>query len=263
MSYSIGFIGAGKVATLLAPAFQLAGHRIDQVISRSAISAERLGHQLHCRNSNQIADLDLELEILFLTVPDEALPELIHDISHFRGLVIHTSGSFSPAHFACQKYPYGYLYPLQTFTIGRQVNLSEIPVFIEGSDPTSEGIIRQLAMCLTDKVFKISPEDKLRLHLAAVWACNFTNHLLAIALKLMDEKGLPREWLYPVIRETFEKALALSPERSQTGPAVRQDETTIRSQLQQLSSKPEWFDLYRLLNQSIISIVKSNSAGEL
>ncbi|MFO7616128.1 MAG: Rossmann-like and DUF2520 domain-containing protein [Bacteroidales bacterium] len=262
MSHRIGFIGAGRVAWLLAPAFQAAGHQVGQVISRSAISAGKLGERLHCRHSNRITDLDKELEVIFLTVPDQVLTEVINDISDYRGLVVHTSGTFSSLNFACQKYRYGYLYPLQTFTVGRPIDLSDVPVFIEGSDPESAEKIQQLAKCLTNNIFTVSHDEKRRLHLAAVWASNFTNHLLAVAFRLMGDKGLPREWLYPLIRETFEKALAVGPERSQTGPAARQDELTIRKQMHQLSSSPELQELYRQLSDSILRQVTSNLPGK-
>ena len=85
---------------------------------------------------------------------------------------------------------------------------------------------------------------------------------MTIAFRLMGEKGLPREWLYPLIRETIDKALAMGPERSQTGPAARQDELTIKKQMHQLSSNPELQELYRQLSQSIMEEVKPNSSRE-
>jgi predicted short-subunit dehydrogenase-like oxidoreductase (DUF2520 family) len=160
MKYRIGFIGAGKVAWHLAPALAQSGNHVLQVISRSPLGAQKLADRLGCRYTDRIADLDKDLQVIFLTVPDHALIDIISDISDYRGIVVHTSGTSSPMRFACQKYKHGGLYPLQTFTIGRPVDMSKIPVFIEGSEPEVTQIIRNLAEGFTSEVYELSPMRK-------------------------------------------------------------------------------------------------------
>jgi len=251
MGYRIGFIGAGKVAWHLAPALQQSGNRVAQVISRSPMSAQKLAGRLNCGFSDRISELDKELQVIFLTVPDHSLVEIINEISDYRGIAVHTSGTFSPLRFACQKYKYGALYPLQTFTIGRAVDMSQVPVFIEGSEPSVTRTIRSLAEGFTSKVQEISFEEKRWIHLAAVWANNFSNHMLAQAYKILEKRGLQPEILEPLIRETFQKALDIGPVKSQTGPAIRMDRITIRKHLEMLAKEPGMQDLYREISESI------------
>ena len=127
IKYRIGFIGAGNVASHLVPALNSAGHNVKQVISRSALSAQRLAEPIESQFSSDIKDLDPDLDIVFLTVPDHVLPEMINEISYFRGLVFHTSGSVPINVFSCLKYPYGILYPLQTFSMERKVDFNKVP----------------------------------------------------------------------------------------------------------------------------------------
>ena len=251
MSYRIAFIGAGKVAWHLAPALAGSGHRIVQVISRSALSAQRLGDKLNAEWSDKIQDLQKSADILFLTVPDHRLLEIIHDISDYRGLVIHTSGTFSPLRFACQKYKHGALYPLQTFTIGRKVNLQEVPVFIEGSEPSVTARIREIAEGISTRVYEMTFEERRWLHLAAVWANNFSNFMIHEAGRLLESRGHPFSYLEPLVKETFEKALDLGPAKSQTGPAIRNDEITIRKHIEMLKDQPAMQVLYHQVTDAI------------
>jgi len=254
MSYRIGFIGAGRVAWHLAPALKNSGHRILQVISKSALSAQKLGDRVGCEHTDKITKLDRDIQILFLTVADHSLVELINDISDYRGIVVHTSGTFSSIRFACQKYKYGGMYPLQTFSIGRPVDLSEVPVFIEGCEPAVTDILVNLAKGFSDHVHLVGHEERRWMHLAAVWANNFTNHMMANSYGIMNEHSLPVDWLEPLIRETFNKALELGPQKSQTGPAVRHDQQTIRKHVDLLSYSQELQVLYKRITDSIQSV---------
>jgi predicted short-subunit dehydrogenase-like oxidoreductase (DUF2520 family) len=254
--YRIAFIGAGKVAWHLAPALKNAGHAIVQVISRSALSAQRLADRVGCDFTDKIKDLDLEVDILFLTVPDHTLVEIIHDISNYRGLVIHTSGTFSTMRFTCQKYKYGCMYPVQTFTQKRNLDLSQVPLLIEGSEPAVTERISLLARDVSSRVFEVNTENRRNVHLAAILANNFTNHFLFQSYKILAGKNLPVSWIEPLIRETYEKAIEMGPEKAQTGPAIRNDENTINKHMELLSYNPELQEIYRLISNSIKHSVK-------
>jgi predicted short-subunit dehydrogenase-like oxidoreductase (DUF2520 family) len=261
MGYAIGFIGAGKVAWHLAPALKKSGHSILQVISKSALSAQKLGDRVGCEHTDKITRLDRDIQILFLTVADHALVELINDISDYRGIVVHTSGTFSSMRFACQKYKYGGIYPLQTFSIGRPVDLSKVPFFIEGSEPAVTEVLVSLASGISSEVHLVGHEERRWMHLAAVWSNNFTNHMLANAYGIMNEHSLPVAWLEPLIRETFNKALDLGPAKSQTGPAVRIDQNTIKKHVDLLSYSQELQVLYKRITDSIQSVSNSSKGN--
>lgn len=235
----------------LAPALKNSGNRILQVISKSALSAQKLGDRLGCEHTDQITKLDKDIQILFLTVADHSLVELINDISDYRGIVVHTSGTFSSMRFTCQKYKYGGMYPLQTFSIGRPVNMSDVPVFIEGCEPAVTQILVSLASGFSNQVHAVGHEERRWMHLAAVWSNNFTNHMITTAYSIMNEHSLPVEWLEPLIRETFNKALDLGPLKSQTGPAVRHDQFTIKKHVDLLSYSQELQVLYKRITDSI------------
>jgi len=260
MSYRIGFIGAGRVAWHLAPALKKSGNRIVQVISHSALSAQKLGDRVGCEHTDRITKLNRDIQILFLTVGDHSLVELINDISDYRGIVVHTSGTFSSMRFACQKYKYGGIYPLQTFTIGRTLDLSNVPVFVEGCEPAVTEVLVNLASGFSSEVHLVGHEERRWMHLAAVWSNNFTNHMLANAYGIMEEHALPVKWLEPLIRETFNKALDLGPVKSQTGPAVRHDQFTIKKHVDLLSYSQELQVLYKRITDSIQN-VSSDSKG--
>jgi predicted short-subunit dehydrogenase-like oxidoreductase (DUF2520 family) len=262
MSYRIGFIGAGRVAWHLAPALKNSGHRIIQVISKSALSAQKLGDRLGCEHTDRITNLDRDIQILFLTVADHALVELINDISDYRGIVVHTSGTFSSMRFTCQKYKYGGMYPLQTFSIGRPLDLSNVPVFIEGCEPAVTEILVSLASGFSSEVHLVGHEERRWMHLAAVWANNFTNHMMANAYGIMNEHSVDVKWLEPLIRETFNKAIEMGPQRSQTGPAVRHDHQTLKKHVDLLSYSQELQVLYKRISDSIQSSAET-AKGDL
>lgn len=262
MFYRIGFIGAGRVAWHLAPALKISGHRVLQVISKSALSAQKLGDRVGCEHTDRITKLDRDIQILFLTVADHALVELINDISDYRGIVVHTSGTFSSMRFACQKYKYGAMYPLQTFSIGRTIDLANVPVFVEGCDPEVTNVLLNLASGFSSQVHVAGHEERRWMHLAAVWSNNFTNHMLTNAYGIMNEHSLPVKWLEPLIRETFIKAIEKGPLKSQTGPAVRHDQQTIKKHVDLLSYSQELQVLYKRISDSIQS-VSTASKGDI
>ncbi len=251
MSLQLGFIGAGKVAWHLAPALARSGNSIVQVISRTLFGAQRLANHLGCTASDCVSDLDKEIQVLFLTVPDHALPGILEKIRGYTGIAVHTSGTFSLDGNSLQISRFGGFYPLQTFTDGRPLDLSGIPVFIEGSDPDVTLTIRKLAEGLTNQVYEASQDDRKWLHLAAVWANNFSNHMLAQSLRILEMRGKPMELLEPLIRETYEKAVEMGPKQSQTGPAIRSDDTTIVKHLEMLEEYPDLKGLYRMISESI------------
>jgi len=251
MSYRIGFIGAGRVAWHLAPALKNSGQQIVQVISRSLSSAKKLGDRAGCSYSDDLRQLDHTIEILFLTVGDDALVNLIGEIADFKGMVVHTSGTFPSMAFQTSKLRFGVFYPLQTFTMERPLDMSGVPVFIEGCDPAAAGMLTELASGFSCEIHHVTEEERKWIHLAGVWASNFTNHMLGNAYDIMNNHSLPVQWLRPLIQETFEKALVLDPKPSQTGPAIRHDQNTLASHLNMLSYSIELKELYDRISRSI------------
>jgi len=253
-SYDIAFVGSGNLATHLAKNLQKAGHRIVGVSSRRLERAEQLA--AHLSNDMVAVDNPLNLpeaEIYILAIADDALESLWETWRPPtpQTIVLHTSGSVSINSLRNLSTRYGVLYPLQTFSVDRPLDFSEIPCFVEGSSEEITQRLLELAKSVSNLVHVLDSERRKTLHLAAVFACNFVNHLYDVASSLMETKNLSPQWLLPLISETAKKVADLSPHDAQTGPARRGDRRVMEAHLMQLESHSEWKKLYEVLSDSI------------
>lgn len=249
-SKRIVLIGAGNVATHLGLALQDKGFSIIQVFSHTLLSAERLGKRLNISFTNDIQAIRTDADIYLFAVKDSALTGLLDTLPPTRALFIHTAGSLPMDIFSGYSTRAGVLYPLQTFSRDREVDFNAIPLFIEANNEADGMLLQGIADSLSSRVFALSSEKRKDLHLAAVFACNFVNHMYAIASGIVESNQIPREVLFPLIDETAAKIKALHPREAQTGPAVRNDRNVIDKHLQMLDDTP-WKELYALLSKSI------------
>ncbi len=251
----VGLFGAGRVAAALGPALAGAGHHVAFVAGRTPGPAQALAAQLSgCQVWAPPAALPAA-DVYLLAVPDAAVPELLGAVPWPAGAVVaHLAGAVPLAVFgAAPQVQGGVVYPLQTFSPGRSIDWPTVPLFVEAASPAAEARLLALARSLSQQVAVLPSAQRLRLHLGAVWASNFTNHLLGVAQALLAEAGLPFELLHPLVRETVAKALAAqpSPFGVQTGPAVRHDAPTLAAHEAALAAHPAWQALYAQLSQSI------------
>ncbi|MBC8082634.1 MAG: DUF2520 domain-containing protein, partial [Hymenobacter sp.] len=186
-------------------------------------------------------------------VPDAAVPAVLAQARFPAGAVVaHTSGAVPLAIF--EGYPElrgGVFYPLQTFSAGWVVDWRTVPLCIEAAAPAAEALLLALGRTLSANVRRMATPQRQGIHVAAVFACNFTNHLLGISHALLQEQGLPLSLLTPLLHETVDKALAHPPFTVQTGPAARHDEPTLARHRMALAAHPEWLILYNALSDSI------------
>jgi len=166
---------------------------------------------------------------------------------------VHTAGSVSMAVFQEKKEKYGVFYPFQTFSKAKQLDFKKIPVFIEASHPEVEAVLCALASSVSNEVHQINSEQRLKLHIAAVFACNFVNHLYHVASDMLKSADLPFEVLKPLILETAGKVMQLTPEEAQTGPAKRNDTGVINKHLDALSESPDLRKIYQELSDMILN----------
>jgi predicted short-subunit dehydrogenase-like oxidoreductase (DUF2520 family) len=146
---------------------------------------------------------------------------------------------------------YGVLYPMQTVNKDRVVDWSDVPIFVEASNEDDTQYLVQLSQRLSNNVSRSNSQQRQSLHLAAVFACNFSNHMYAIAERLLNEQGLDFDVMKYLIRETEHKAELISPVDGQTGPAVRNDVNVMDKHLALLGDSPEG-ELYRLISKNIM-----------
>lgn len=247
MIRSVAIAGAGNVASALAPALRDAGYEISGIwsrgISAAGLSKEQGLKLLDSPGSTEKADLWI------IAVGDDAIAEVDALIPPEIARV-HTSGSMPLAVLSGKVR--GVFYPLQTFSKAKKTDWQGLPVFTESEDAGLEADLEIMAGKLGAVPKPLDSVSRLRLHLAAVFACNFSNHMFTLAADLMDDSHLDFKLLLPLIRETANKIEELPPLKAQTGPAVREDLGVINRHLDLLGENYELRDLYGSITESII-----------
>ncbi len=249
----IVLIGAGRLATNLGLTLLGAGHEIICVNSRTMMSAKALSDKIGGRPVDRAEDLPMEADAYIISVKDSVLADVIPAVTKGREtqVFMHTAGSMPMEMFKGMAHHYGVFYPMQSFSKERPVDFAEIPTFVEANDERAMEVIKHLAESVTERVYELSSDDRQYLHLAAVFACNFTNHCYAMAAEILEERGMSFDVMLPLIDETARKVHQLRPQEAQTGPAVRYDENVIRHQAQLLKSHPFMKDLYERMSLHI------------
>lgn len=184
-------------------------------------------------------------DIIIICVKDDAIEEVASRLPDTNAVIAHTSGSVDMDTLKGKGENYGVFYPLQTFTKGVSLNYREIPVFIEGNSETSIEKLKELATLFSDDVRKADSDTRRKLHLASVFAGNFTNALACVAVRLLEETDIDFSALKPLMRQTVAKLDSLTPLDAQTGPAQRGDLKVIQSHLNMLEKYPELQEIYR------------------
>lgn len=246
----IVFIGAGNLATRLSLAMQRVGMQIGQVYSHTEASARQLATRLGCPWTNDLSALQEDGDLYVFSLKDTVLSDVISKVKPNNGMWVHTAGSMPMSVFEGYAQCFGVLYPLQTFSKGRNVNFDVIPIFLEANTDKNADYLKNIASALSENVRFMSSEKRRSLHLAAVFACNFTNHIYTLSYKLLENESIPADVLLPLIDETVSKIHSMPPAAAQTGPAIRYDENVINKHLAMLDD-PDMQAIYRLLSQSI------------
>lgn len=247
----IVYIGAGNVAFHFANT--LSKHfEIIQIYSKSIKNAESLANQFNCKFTNKISEIAKNADIYFISLKDDIIEDVLKKLNFKMPLSIHTSGSTDINILKNYSTDFGVIYPLQTFSKNSELDLSEIPLFIEANDDKTLNSIKQVAECISQKTFNCSSENRQLLHIAGVFTNNFTNHLFSLSNKILKNIGYEFDVLKPLISETLSKAIKLGPEKSQTGPAIRNDKNIINKHLEILENYKDCQKMYSFVSESII-----------
>ena len=247
----IVLIGAGNLATQLALALRHTEARIEMVWSLHATSAQTLGERIDAPWTTRLDNLPHDADLYLFAIKDDGLEGILRRMPYTGGIWAHTTGSVPMEIFAPYTPSYGVFYPLQTFSKARDVDFATIHHFIEGSTPAEADALQTLALQLSPHVVIANSAQRSHLHLAAVFCCNFVNHLYHISYRLLEDQQLAGNALLPLIIETAEKLSTLHPKAAQTGPAVRHDHATMQTHLDRLSP-PELQALYQTLSNQIM-----------
>jgi len=247
----ITILGTGNLATILGSALKQKGCHIVQVYGRTPRKAAELASQLGAQPVVNLDELDAAADIYIICVSDSAVGELALRLPRVGGVVVHCAGSIGIDVLQRSHARTAVLYPLQTFTATRQVDLSTTPFLVEASDDATLAEVRGVASMLSNSCTEVDSGRRLKIHLAAVFANNFTNHMAAIAGEILEREGLDFELLRPIMAETFNKMLAGTPVAAQTGPARRNDRNVMDKHIELLTCSPKWRLIYELVSQSI------------
>ena len=249
----IALIGAGRVASCMGPRLKETGHTIVGVYSRTIEHAKELAAKVDAHAFDTLEALP-EADVYLTMLSDDALLQLAKAIVKGReqALFLHTAGSVPMDIWKdSDAQRYGVLYAMQTFSKGIKIDWEQVPVFIEGSSSAELETLHSLALDLSPNVTPLSSKGRKKLHVAAVFTCNFTNHMYAISEQLLKEEGIPFGVMLPLVRETARKVETLSPAIAQTGPAIRGDRKVVSEHLELLKDNPEYAEIYRLISTDI------------
>lgn len=239
-------IGSGNVAYHLAKAFTQNNIKVHQIFGRNEIDLSKISNEFNIPYSNE----NLEVaELYIIAVSDSAVENISELIKNENALVAHTSGSL-PKEILKGNYRKASFYPLQTFSKTKDLDYSKIPFFIEADNQIDEKSLFELASIISDNVEVSDYEKRKYIHLTAVFACNFVNHLFARAKEISDSQDLDFNYFLPLINETVEKINHVDAKFAQTGPAVRGDERVLKLH-EELITNEEQLNIYKTLNESI------------
>ena len=251
----ISLIGAGRVATHLGRVLLKRGHEIVQVYNRNVNHAEALASQISADAVSDITQLNIDIDLAIIAVSDQAISQVIEQLSNVLKdvLIVHTSGSTHLKVLTQHHARSGVFYPLQTFSFEREIAWSETPLFVEASSEQDSQLLNILAGQISQRVYLYSSEQRLSLHLAAVFACNFSNYCYDMAKQVVDAKQVDFSLLYPLILETAKKATAHDPRQVQTGPAMRGDQNILNMHQQMLvdSDREDLQQCYQMMSEQI------------
>lgn len=245
----IFIIGTGNVATHLSAAILKAGHDIEGVCGRNFSHTKELAQRLNVKPFCSISSIPADADVYLISVSDDSIADVAAEMPDVEGIVAHTAGSV-PISALARFSHHGVFYPLQSFSKSRTIDMSRVPLCIEGNDSCTADTLTTLACTLSGDVRPMTTEQRAHLHLAAVFASNFVNCMYAEAETILKESNIPFSIMRELIAETAAKAADMSPTAAQTGPARRGDIRVMNRQMQLLPDH-ELQKLYNFVSERI------------
>lgn len=252
MIRNIVMIGSGNVATQLGLTLVKKGFNIRQVYSYTLANADVLAQRLNAYSTCEFSEVQTSADLYIVAVSDSVLLDVIEQLPKVKGTVVHTAGSMS-MDLLIKFDRHGVFYPFQTFTKERDVDFNGVPILLEANNQEVYAELQYFAKQISPIVTGSDSAQRQQIHLAAVFACNFTNHMYAIAHEILKKNNISFDVLKPLIMETALKTETLIPLKAQTGPAVRGDKNVISKHLALLDDD-ELNVLYSKLSRRIAAL---------
>lgn len=247
----VTIIGTGNVATVLGKLMFSKGHTINQVYGRNLDAVQVLAIQTNATPIMDLAKLNNESDIYIIAVSDKSIKSVCEQIHFVNKLVLHTAGSVSIDILKNTSKNYGVLYPIQSLRKAMDIN-TPIPFLIDGNDIDTRLAIDIFTRSFSRQVEFGDDDKRLKLHTAAVFACNFVNFMYLQSANFCEANNIDFSLLQSLIEETATRLRTHHPKEVFTGPAVRKDTATIEKHLSQLKENPQAQELYRLISDMIM-----------
>lgn len=247
----ISIIGTGNVATILAKKIFTANHSINYIYGRNLESAKVLANEVQANATDNLLNINEENDFVIVATNDKSISEVIKPLHLKKTILLHAAGSVNKNILEKNAANFGVLYPIQSIRKAMDAKTS-IPFLIDGNTDFAKIKIEELANSISDKVEFGNDEKRLKLHTAAVFACNFVNYMYLQSANFCDTNNIDFKLLQPLIEETATRLRTAHPKQVFTGPAVRKDIETIEKHLEQLSSNPIAQALYKQLSEMIM-----------
>lgn len=249
---NIVIIGSGNIATHYAKAFQQLGNQISEVYSKTSANANALAELVSAQSVDDLSQISEEADLYIIAVSDQAIEPVVNKLpSRLEGTVVHTSGA-TPLEMLHRFKKNGVIYPPQSLSKDIETDLSTIPFAVEANTPEVEQKLLEIAQAISPKSFLCNSQQRMALHVAAVFVNNFSNALYQVAFDLLERENLDFELIRPIILETANKVRYQEPSAVQTGPAIRGDKQTLDSHLKFLSHDEHLAQIYQNLTALII-----------
>lgn len=249
---NISIIGSGNVAWHLAHKLKQSGSKILQITGRNEQTTIQLANEVNAVPNFSLQKISTESELILFCVKDDAINLIADSGFKTEAIVAHTSGFRSKNSLKNCSLNFGIFYPLQTMKRDIEISFENVPILIEGSNKETTQKLQYLALGLSKNVHHVSELQRQYIHVAAVFANNFTNHLYELAENILSEHQSSLDILRPLLAQSAENIQLNSPSKLQTGPAARKDIFTIEEHLKLLSSHEELAKIYSILTESIL-----------
>ncbi|MBO4645650.1 MAG: DUF2520 domain-containing protein [Bacteroidales bacterium] len=255
---SVTVVGCGNVASWLVFALKKAKIPVSQIYGRNPDRCRKLAETCGAKAVCQWEDLQSTSDLYIFSVKDDAYEEMIPQFPFRMPLAVLTAGTLSQNLLAPAADRYGVLYPCQTLTTGMDFSNLQVPLCVEGNDEQTTGILARFASQLSDNVHFLNEEQRRHLHLAAVFASNFSNAMYIASADLLGRANIDFSVLQPLIQNTLDKLKRFTPKESQTGPAARRDDSVMSRHLQMLPEN-DLREIYQIVSQYIMNQTNKES----
>ncbi|MBO4402776.1 MAG: DUF2520 domain-containing protein [Bacteroidales bacterium] len=245
-------LGTGNIAWILGERLVRTAGTLHGVFGRDPEKAASLAARWHCPSHHSWETIPEDADVYIFTLQDQCYEEVLPHFPHRNRVMLHTSGTLPLNLFEGISENCGVLYPFQTCTRGVELASQKLPLCLEATTESARTTLEATARLISDETYWLKEGQRQQLHLAGVFANNFSNALYCIAFDMVEKAGIPPELLHGLILETALKVTRITPKEAQTGPARRHDENVIRQQLALISRKcPEWEEIYRIMTRCI------------